>query len=125
MTIADDLARVDSGLIVGVPDDRPRHLAGAARQRGVVDPGATDAVSELTPCGWLVEVRLTIDEGPGFRFFAVGMPSREEAEEAILRFPGIFRDDTRKARRQLSAEEIVRLRLRAHAVRPYRRDRPV
>ena len=70
--------------------------------------------------GWLIEVKLTIDEGPGFRFFAVGTACPREAEEALLRFPGVFRDDTRKVRRQLSGAEIARLELRAHGVRPYR-----
>ena len=120
MTVADDLARTDGRLIVGVPDDRLRHLDKAAPQRGGIDPGPADGASKLAPSGWLVEVRLTIDEGLGFRFFAVGMPSREEAEEAILRFPGIFRDDVRTALRHLSSEEIARLELRGHGVRPYR-----
>lgn len=74
--------------------------------------------------GWLVEVRLTIDEEPGFRFFAVGVVCPREAEEAILRYPGIFRDDARKVRRQLSADEIARLQLRVHGVRPYRAEQP-
>lgn len=73
--------------------------------------------------GWLVEVRLTIDEEPDFRFFAVGVVCPQEAEEAILRYPGIFRDDARKVRRQLPADEIARLQLRVQGVRPYRVER--
>ena len=35
-----------------------------------------------------------------------------DAEEAILRYPGIIREDKRIARRRLSDTEIARLRLR-------------
>ena len=80
------------------------------------DPG------KFAESGWLIEVKLTIDEGPGFRFFAVGTASPQDAEEELLRFPGVFRDDARKVRRQLSGAEIARLKLRAHGVRPYRAE---
>lgn len=120
MTVADDQARNDGHSIVGEPDARPQHRNRPERRLGGVDSDPADGAGDLAHCGWLVEVRLTIDEGPGFRFFAVGTPSPEEALEAILRFPGIFRDDVRIALRQLSSEEIARLELRGHGVKPYR-----
>ena len=118
MSVADDQARNDGRSIVGEPEARPQHRNRPERRLGGVDPDP--AAGDLASCGWLVEVRLTIDNGPGFRFFAVGTPSPEEALEAILRFPGIFRDDVRIALRQLSSEEIARLELRGWGVRPYR-----
>ena len=56
---------------------------------------------------------------PDPRFFAVGILEVSEAEEAILRYPGIVREDRRTALRPLSDEEIVCLRLRVDNVRPY------
>jgi hypothetical protein len=120
MTVADDQPRNDGRSIVGGADARLLHRDRPERRLGGVDPDLAGVVGDPAHCGWLVEVRLTIDEGPGFRFFAVGTPSPEEALEAILRFPGIFRDDVRIALRQLSSEEIARLELRGHGVRPYR-----
>lgn len=105
---------------LGVLDPRPQGRDREAQPSSGVDSGPADGVSEWAPCGWLVEVRLTIDKGPGFRFFAVGIAGPEQAKEAILRYPGVIRDDVRTVRRQLSAEEIARLQLRAHGVRPYR-----
>ncbi|MBI5319838.1 hypothetical protein [Bradyrhizobium sp.] len=105
---------------LGVLDARPQGRDREAQLLSGADPGPADGISEWAPCGWLVEVRLTIDTGPGFRFFAVGIARPEQAEEAILRYPGVIRDDVRTARRQLSAEEIARLQLRAQGVRPYR-----
>jgi len=46
----------------------------------------------LAPCGWLVELRLTEREADP-RFFAVGTLEAGDAEEAILRYPGIVRKD--------------------------------
>lgn len=120
MTGADEKTRDDGRSIVGVLDARAQHRASREPQGGEADPDPAGGPGDLAPCGWLVEVRLTIDEGPGFRFFAVGTLSPEEAQEAILRFPGIFRDDVRRALRQLSSEEIARLELRGQGVRPYR-----
>jgi hypothetical protein len=120
MTVAEDRARNDGRSIAAGSAPRPQCPDRPERQPGGDDAGPAVGVGDLAPCGWLVEVRLTIDEGPGVRFFAVGTPSPEEAQEAILRFPGIFRDDIRRALRQLSSEEIARLELRGRGVRPYR-----
>jgi hypothetical protein len=72
----------------------------------------------LAKCGWLVELRLTEQE-PDPRFFAVGTLEASDAEEAILRYPGIVRDDRRTTLRPLSDEEIACLGLRMDGVRPY------
>jgi hypothetical protein len=56
---------------------------------------------------------------PDPRFFAVGMLGVSDAEEAILRYPGIVREDRRTALRPLSDKEIVSLGLRVDSVRPY------
>lgn len=74
--------------------------------------------AELAPCGWLVELHLTERQADP-RFFAVGTLEAGDAEEAILRYPGIVRDDERCALRPLSNEEIASLRLRTDGVRPY------
>ena len=75
--------------------------------------------TELASGGWLVEVSLISERAPDLRFFAVGMETASDAEEAILRFPGLVRKDKRSARRRLSGQEIACLGLRAGAVRPY------
>jgi hypothetical protein len=72
----------------------------------------------LALCGWLVELRLTEREADP-RFFAVGMLEAGDAEEAMLRYPGIVRDDKRTALRALSDKEIACLGLRMDSVRPY------
>ena len=72
----------------------------------------------LAPCGWLVELRLTEREADP-RFFAVGTLEAGDAEEAILRYPGIVRKDRRTALRPLSDKEIACLRLSMDSVRPY------
>jgi len=72
----------------------------------------------LAPCGWLVELRLTEREADP-RFFAVGTLEIGDAEKAILRYPGIFREDKRTALRPLSDKEIACLRLSMDSVRPY------
>ena len=53
------------------------------------------------------------------RFFAVGTLEIGDAEEAVLRYPGIVREDKRTALRPLSGKEIACLRLRMDGVRPY------
>jgi hypothetical protein len=71
--------------------------------------------------GWLVEVILPTARGElDSRFFAVGVESGKEAEEAVLVFPGLLRTDTRIARRRLFPKELSRLKLRSEGVRPYR-----
>ena len=53
------------------------------------------------------------------RFFAVGTLEVGDAEEAILRYPGVVREDKRTALRPLCDKEIACLRLRMDGVRPY------
>jgi hypothetical protein len=56
---------------------------------------------------------------PDPRFFAVGTAEAGDAEEAILRYPGIVRQDRRIALRLLSDKEIASLGLSVDGVRPY------
>jgi hypothetical protein len=75
---------------------------------------------EYATSGWVVEVDLANGGKPPDRcFFAVGLAAADEAVEAVLRFPGMLREDRRFAIRPLSREEISKLRLRPQAVRPY------
>jgi hypothetical protein len=75
---------------------------------------------KLATSGWVVEANLaSVSEPPDLRFFAVGLAAAEEAVQAVLRYPGILREDKRIAIRPLSPDEISNLRLRAQAVRPY------
>ena len=89
-------------------------------QVGLGEPSCGDqsGVKRLAPCGWLVELRLAEREADP-RFFAVGTLEAADAEEAILRYPGIVREDKRTALRPLSDKEIACLRLRTDSVRPY------
>jgi hypothetical protein len=80
--------------------------------------GDKSGITGLARCGWLVELRLAERETDP-RFFAVGMLQADDAEEAILNYPGIVRDDKRTALRPLSDKEIACLRLGEHSVRPY------
>jgi len=74
----------------------------------------------LATSGWVVEANLAnAGEPPDLRFFAVGLGAADEAVEAVLRCPGMVREDRRIAIRLLSADEISKLRLKAQAVRPY------
>src|SRR5262249_42881269 len=91
---------------------------------GAQSCGDESGVTGLAKCGWLVEVRLMPEREPDPRFFAVGTLEISDAEEAILRYPGIVREDRRTARRPLSDKEIVRLRLGVDSVRPYIRYPP-
>jgi hypothetical protein len=89
-------------------------------QTGLEQPSCGDEpdATGLAPYGWLVELRLAERETePGF--FAVGTLKAGDAEEAILRYPGIVRDDKRIALRPLSDEEIACLGLRTDGVRPF------
>ena len=80
--------------------------------------GDESGVTGLAKSGWLVEIRLE-ERVPDPRFFAVGTFEAGDAEEAILRYPGIVREDKRTALRPLSDNEIACLRLRMDGVRPY------
>ena len=99
---------------------------GYAVTAGGSHPIGADAASrnaeELASYGWLVEVSLILEREPDLRFFAVGTRDAHEAEEAILRYPGLIREDNRSARRPLSQQEIACLGLRAGAVRPYMKE---
>lgn len=75
--------------------------------------------AELASCGWLVELNLISERESDLRFFAVGIQEANDAEEAMLRYPGIVRQDKRSARRRLSDKEIARLGLRSGGVRPH------
>ena len=91
-----------------------------ASRVGLGEPSCEDEASgmRLAPCGWLVELRLT-ERKADPRYFAVGTLEMRDAEEAILRYPGIVREDRRTALRRLSGKEIACLRLRRDSVRPY------
>ena len=78
--------------------------------------------SQLANYGWLVEVHLSAEREADPRFFAVGTQDGGEAEKAILRYPGLVREDRRSARRPLSQQEIAWLGLRAGGVRPYMKE---
>jgi hypothetical protein len=80
--------------------------------------GDESGLTGLAQSGWLVELRLAEREADP-RFFAVGARGVGDAEEAILRYPGIVREDKRIALRPLSDKEIACLRLRTDSVRPY------
>jgi hypothetical protein len=56
---------------------------------------ASRSANELASYGWLVEVSLVSERALDLRFFAVGTRDAHEAEEAILRYPGLVREDTR------------------------------
>jgi len=91
-----------------------------------VPPGGPAPVlmRELAVAGWVVEVALVIAGNPAERrFFAVGLEDAAEAEEAVLRYPGLMIEDPRTARRPLSANEIISLELRTQAIRPYGSER--
>ena len=97
-----------------------RSVAVTAGGSRVIGPDAKPKnVTELASGGWLVEVCLISEREGDLRFFAVGLQSVSEAEEAILRFPGLLREDKRSARRRLAEQEITFLGLREGGVRPY------
>jgi len=104
-----------------VPIPSPQNLHPIPSQVGLEAQSCGDGsgVTGLTKCGWLVEVRLRPEREPDPRFFAVGTLEVGDAEEAILRYPGIVREDKRTAQRPLSDKEIACLRLRVDSVRPY------
>jgi hypothetical protein len=102
------------------------NVRGYAVMAGGSPPVGADTASrttkELASYGWLVEVSLISEREPDLRFFAVGTRDAQAAEEAILRYPGLVREDKRSARRPLSQREIAWLGLRAGAVRPYMKE---
>ena len=106
---------------VPVPIPSPQNSHPIPSQVGLEAQSCGDesGVTGLAKCGWLVEVRLMPEREPDPRFFAVGTLEVGDAEEAILRYPGIVREDKRTALRLLSDKEIACLRLRVDSVRPY------
>jgi hypothetical protein len=111
---------------VPVPIPRPQNSHLLPSQVGLQAQacGGESGVTGLAKCGWLVEVRLMPEGEPDPRFFAVGAREAGAAEEAVLRYPGIVREDKRTALRLLSDEEIACLRLRVDSIRPYIVDPP-
>jgi hypothetical protein len=81
--------------------------------------GRGQMVTGLASCGWLVEIVLISERESDSRYFAVGTREAHDAEETILRFPGIIREDKRSARRRLSDVEIAFLSLREGGMKPY------
>jgi hypothetical protein len=81
--------------------------------------------TELAGYGWLVEVYLVSERESDPRLFAVGTREARDAEELILRYPGIIGEDRRNARRRLSEDEIAWLKLRDGGARPYVLDASV
>jgi hypothetical protein len=103
------------------PECYPSILARTPSQFGMEARSCADGsgVTGLAKSGWLVEVYLIPEGESDPRFFAVGTHEAGDAEEAILRYPGIVREDKRTARRRLSDKEIACLGLRVDGVRPY------
>src|SRR5215831_2354946 len=93
---------------------------GLAGNLAIVAAPARYAAHNLAPTGWIVEVVLVVDDrSPDHRSFAVGFETAEQAENAVLRYPGIEPADHRTALRQLSSWELWDLKLRPEAIRPY------
>ncbi|MBH5384757.1 hypothetical protein [Bradyrhizobium diversitatis] len=91
-----------------------------------IDPEKADERSiapqaQLAASGWVVVVTITVDTKTDAVFFAVAAQSADEAEKAILRYPGILPSDARSALRQLSSSEISHLKLKPGGTRPYDR----
>lgn len=105
-------------MAVAVPSLESSHPT--ASRAGLGERSCRDAwdVTGVAPCGWLVELRLAEQQADP-RFFAVGTYEAGDAEEAILRYPGIVREDKRTALRPLSGTEIACLGLGTDSVRPY------
>ena len=88
--------------------------------KAAVFPGNPQIVNDLAPSGWLVELRLAFaGNSVEQRYFAVGMERAYDAEEAVLRYPGIARDDPRMAIRPLTSVELGCLALRRGTIRPF------
>ena len=111
-------ARRPVAIPVTIPSLENSHPIASQVGLGEQSCGDESGITELAKCGWLVELRLAeLEADPGF--FAVGTLEVGDAEEAILRYPGIVREDKRTALRPLSDKEIACLRLRMDSVRPY------
>jgi len=75
---------------------------------------------DLAQRGWLVELTLAFaGNSDQRRYFAVGLERASDAEEAVLRYPGITRDDPRNALRLLTPTELDYLALRQDTIRPF------
>jgi len=75
---------------------------------------------DLAPCGWLVELSLAFaGNSVERRYFAVGLERASDAEEAVLRYPGITPGDPRKAMRLLTPIELDYLALRRDTICPF------
>jgi hypothetical protein len=72
----------------------------------------TEAADDLAAAGWLVELVLEFADRE-VEHRAV------DAEEAVLRYPGITRNDPRYARRPLTSVELEHLVLNPGTIRPY------
>jgi len=93
---------------------------GLASNLVIVAASAPYGAHNLAPSGWIVEVVLVVDDrSSDHRSFAVGFETAEQAENAVLRYPGIEPADRRTALRQLSSWELWDLKLRPEAIRPY------
>jgi hypothetical protein len=75
---------------------------------------------DLAPSGWLVELSLVFaGSSVERRYFAVGLERASDAEEAVLRYPGITPRDRRKAMRLLTPIELDYLALRQDTICPF------
>ena len=75
---------------------------------------------DLASAGWVVELVLVFaDNSVEHRYFAVGLERAADAQEAVLRYPGVTRNDPRNARRPLTPIELAHLGLRQDTIRPY------
>jgi hypothetical protein len=90
-----------------------------AERRHEVLRRASRPVYDLAKAGWLVELVLEFTNGPvERRYFAVGLEHAADAEEAVLRYPGLVRKDSRTAMRPLTSAELTDLALERDTIRP-------
>jgi hypothetical protein len=87
---------------VPMPSPQNSHPISSQVGPGAQSCGCGSDVTGLAKCGWLVEVRLRPEREHDPRFFAVGTLEVGDAEEVVLRYPGIVREDKRTAQRPLS-----------------------
>jgi hypothetical protein len=82
--------------------------------------GAPGLARDLASAGWVVELVLVFaDNSVEHRYFAVGLERAVDAQEAVLRYPGVTKNDTRNARRPLTPIELAHLGLKQDTIRPY------